>query len=256
MTDAPAPDAAPDAAPEPAPDAAPAPARIRPLAEADVDAVVEIAAAEFGADPELAGELRGQVQQWQFGKSPVVVARTADGEFAGYARATPFEVETSPRPEGQVMVLRQLAVVPALRGRGIGRALLERILKTGRMLGYARAVASPSETAGSFLAANDWDVLPPGHGRVWIEPYIARDDLWLPGERSGVFSPVLTVAADPAHPLTPARQAWKQLAAVPPLVEAEYGSIAQLDAALAAALAADPSAVAALPPKTRELLGL
>jgi len=252
MTDAPGPDAVPEPAPDAAPDAAPAPARIRPLAEADVDAVVELATAEFGADPELAGDLRGQVQQWQFAKSPVVVARTADGAFAGYARATPFEVETSPRPEGQVMVLRQLAVVPALRGRGIGRALLERILTTGRMLGYARAVASPSETAGSFLAANDWDVLAPGHGRVWIEPYIARDDLWLPAERSGAFSPILTLPADPGHPL----QAWRELADRPALVEAEYGSIAQLDAALAAALAADPGAVAALPPKTRELLGL
>jgi len=249
-----------------------APARIRPLAEADVEAVVALAAGAFGAAsedsvPGLAGELRGQVEQWQFAKSPVVVARTADGAFAGYARATPFEVETSPRPEGQVMVLREIAVVPELRGRGIGRALLERILKTGRMLGYARAVASPPETAASFLAANDWDVLPAGHGRVWIEPYIARDDLWLPGERSGVFSPVLTVSADPAHPLNDsvlqaggqqarAVQAWIALSAVPPLVEAEYASIGELDAALAAALAADPAAVAALPPKTRELLGL
>ena len=239
-----------------------APARIRPLAAADVEPVVALAAGAFGAAsedtvPDLAGELRGQVEQWQFAKSPVVVARTADGAFAGYARATPFEVETSPRPEGQVMVLREIAVVPELRGRGIGRALLERILKTGRMLGYARAVASPPETAASFLALDDWDVLPAGHGRVWIEPYIARDDLWLPGERSGVFSPVLTVSADPAHPLTDqSRQAWIALSAVPPLVEAEYASIGELDAALAAALAADPAAIAALPPKTRELLGL
>jgi predicted N-acetyltransferase YhbS len=229
-----------------------APARIRPLAQADVEPVASLATEQFGEEPGLAGELRGQIEQWQFAKSPVVVARTADGEFAGYARATPFEVETSPRPEGQVVVLRQLAVVPALRGRGIGRALLERVLKTSRMLGYARAVASLPGAAAPFFAANDWDVLPAGHGRVWIEPYIARDDLWLPGERSGVFSPVLTVPADPAHPL----QAWTALAAVPPLVEAEYASIPGLDAALAAALAADPAAVAALPPKTRELLGL
>jgi len=226
--------------------------RIRPLALADVDAVVALAATLPAPEPELAAELRGQVEQWQFAKSPVVVARTADGGFAGFARATPMEVETSPRPEGQVAVLRQIAVAEGLRGRGIGSALLERVAKTSRMLGYARVVASLPETAASFFAANDWRVLPAGHGRVWIEPHIARDDLWLPAERSGAFSPILTLPADPGHPL----QAWRELADRPALVEAEYGSIAQLDAALAAALAADPGAVAALPPKTRELLGL
>jgi len=229
--------------------------RIRPIAEADVDDVVELATQLFGADadaPDLAGDLRGQVTQWQFAKSPVVVARTAAGSFAGYARATPFEVETSPRPEGQVVVLTQLAVVPALRGRGTGSALLKRVLTTSRMLGYARAVASLSETAAGFFAARDWEVLPAGHGRAWIEPHIARDDLWLPDQRSGVFSPILTVPADPAHPL----EAWTRLADRPPLVQAEYDSFAALDAAFAAALAADPAAAAALPPKTRELLGL
>jgi predicted N-acetyltransferase YhbS len=230
-----------------------APARIRPIAEADVDDVVALATGLFGAEtaPDPAGELRGQVAQWQFAKSPVVVARTAEGVFAGYARATPFEVETSPRPEGQVVVLTQLAVVPALRGRGIGTALLKRVLTTSRMLGYARAVASLPEAAAGFFAAREWEVLAAGHGRAWIEPHIARDDLWLPDERSGVFSPILTVQADPAHPL----EAWTRLADRAPLVQAEYTSVAQLDAAFAAAIAADPAAAAALPPKTRELLG-
>jgi predicted N-acetyltransferase YhbS len=226
--------------------------RIRPLAAGDVDEVVALAAAEFGAQETLPGELRGLVEQWQFAKSPVVVARTADGVFAGYARAEPFEVETSPRPEGQVVVLRELAVVPGRRGLGAGTALLERIRKTGRMLGYARAVASLPEAAAGWFAARDWEVLSAGQGRAWIEPHIARDDLWLPGERSGVFSPVLTVPADPEHPL----EAWALLAEAPPIVEVGYDSLAELDDALVAALRADESATAALPPKTRELLGL
>lgn len=226
--------------------------RIRPLALGDVDEVAALAREQFGDEDALNADLQGLVAQWQFARAPVVVARTGSGEFAGYARAAQLEVSTSPRPEGQVGVLRQLAVVGPLRGGGAGSALLERIEKTARMLGYSRFVAGTAQGAAGWLATHNWEVLAPGEGRVWIEPHIARDDLWLPDERSGVFSPVLTFPAGPGHPL----QAWKLLGDAAPIVEALYGSIGQLDSALAAALAADPDAVAALPPKTRELLGV
>jgi GNAT superfamily N-acetyltransferase len=226
--------------------------RIRPLAAPDVDDIVRLSAAEFG-DAALAREtLDADVAGWQQRKSPTVVARTLDGAFAGYARAVPNAVEPSPRPEGQVAELSEIAVVAGMRGQGVATALVERSVKTLRLLGFAR-VAARSDSGG--LARLGWHVLPAGHGRAWIEPFIARDDLWFPDARSGSFSPLLVLPFDPARPV----QAWMTLADEPPLAEAEYDAAHDADAhataAIRAELARHPEVERRLPPLLRTALG-
>jgi predicted N-acetyltransferase YhbS len=225
--------------------------RIRPLAASDIDDIVRLSASEFG-DEGLAREtLEADVAAWQLRKSPTVVARTLDGLFAGYARAIPNAVEPSPRPEGQVAELAEVAVEPGSRGEGVATALVERSLKTLRLLGFARVVAR-SDSPG--LGALGWEVLPAGRGRAWIEPFIARDDLWFPEARSGSFSPLLVLPFDPSRPL----QAWTTLADDPPLVEAEYDAAHDADihatAAIRAELVRRPEVERRLPPLLRSAL--
>jgi len=221
--------------------------RIRPLAATDVD---EVAAA---SDIDR-GSLLADVTSWQQQKAPTVVARTLDGTFVGFARARPNEVEPSPRTEGQVAELTHLFVVADLRGQGAGTALLERVLKTVRLLGFARVVASVNQPTADWLAARDWQVLPAGRALAWVEPFIPRDDLWHPDARSGSFSPLLAMPYSKNRPL----QAWMRLADSPPLVEAQYDPRGDADAhavaAVTAVLQQDPDALESLPPLLRAAL--
>jgi len=221
--------------------------RIRPLAETDVDEVV--AASDLDRATLLA-----DATSWQQQKAPTVVARAADGSFVGFARARPNEVETSPRPEGQVAELTHLFVVADQRGNGAGTTLVARALKTLRMLGFARVVAAVNQTTADWLAAHDWQVLPAGRALAWVEPFIPRDDLWHPDARSGSFSPLLAMPVPKNRPL----QAWMHLVDAPPLVEALYDPRGDADAhavtAITAALTDDPEALESLPPLLRAAL--
>jgi GNAT superfamily N-acetyltransferase len=221
--------------------------RIRPLAATDVD---EIAAA---SDLER-GALLADVTSWQQQKAPTVVARTLDGAFVGFVRARPNEVEPSPRTEGQVAELTHLFVVAEQRGKGAGSALLERALKTLRLLGFARVVAAVNRPTADWLAARDWQVLPENRALAWVEPFIPRDDLWHPDARSGSFSPLLAMPVPKNRPL----QAWMRLADAPPLVEAQYDPRGDADAhavaAITAVLVENPEALESLPPLLRAAL--
>jgi predicted N-acetyltransferase YhbS len=225
--------------------------RIRPLAVPDIDDIAALSAAEFGGGALSRETLQADVAGWQRHKSPTVVARTLDGAFAGYARALPNAVEPSPRPEGQVAELSEVAVVAGMRGAGVATALVERSLKTLRLLGFARVVAR-SQNPG--LERLGWHVLPAGRGRAWIEPFIPRDDLWFADARSGSFSPLLVLPFDATRPV----QAWMTLADAPPLVEAEYDATHDADsratAAIVAELALHPDIESRLPPLLRAAL--
>ena len=221
--------------------------RIRPIAATDVDEVAAAGALDRGA-------LLADVTSWQQQKSPTVVARTLDGAFVGFARATPNEVETGPRPEGQVAELTHVVVVHDQRGRGAGTALVERALKTLRMLGYARVVAAVDAPTAGWLAARGWDVLPENTALAWVEPFIPRDDLWHSDARSGSFSPLLSMPVPKNRPV----QAWMRLADSPPLVEARYDPRGNADAHAVAAVTAvlneRPDALESLPPLLRAAL--
>jgi len=221
--------------------------RIRPLAETDVDDVA--AASDLDR-----GTLLADVTSWQQQKAPTVVARAADGSFVGFVRARPNEVETSPRPEGQVAELTHLFVVAEHRGNGAGAALVGRALKTLRMLGFARVVAAVNQATADWLAGRDWEVLPAGRALAWVEPFIPRDDLWHPDARSGSFSPLLAMPVPKNRPL----QAWMRLADSPPLIEAQYDPRGDADAhavaAITAVLTENPEALESLPPLLRAAL--
>ena len=221
--------------------------RIRPLAATDVDDVSAAGQLDRGG-------LLALVTSWQQQKAPTVVARTPDGAFVGFAQTVPNEVETGPRPEGQVAELTAVFVVESLRGQGAGSALLERALKTLRMLGYARVVAAADADTAGWLAARGWDVLPQHTALAWVEPFIPRDDLWHSDARSGSFSPLLTMPVSKERPL----QAWMRLADSPPLVEARYDPRGNADAHAVAAITAvlneRPEALEALPPLLRAAL--
>ena len=221
--------------------------RIRPLAATDVDDVV-------GASDIDRGTLLADVTSWQQQKAPTVVARTLDGAFVGFARARPNEVETGPRTEGQVAELTHLFVVGDQRGNGAGTALVERALKTLRLLGFARVVAGANEQMAAWLAARDWQVLPANRALVWIEPFIPRDDLWHSDARSGSFSPLLAMPVAKNRPL----QAWMRLADSPALIDAQYDprgdADAHAEAAIKAALVERPDLLTQLPPLLRAAL--
>jgi len=226
--------------------------RIRPLAEADVDEIVALSPA--GAPSR--GALLAEVTSWQQQKAPTVVARSSDGEFVGFARARPNEVETSPRPEGQVAELVELAVAPGFRSQGAGTALLERAAKTLRLLGYARVVAQFDDEVARWFAARGFELRPAGVARAWIEPFIPRDDLWFPEARSGAFSPLLVMDVRPTRP----RQGWMRLGDDLALIEADYAIGPRADenatAAIVAALAEHPDVASRLPPRLRAALHL
>ncbi|WP_411701189.1 GNAT family N-acetyltransferase [Conyzicola sp.] len=221
--------------------------RIRPLAATDVDEVATAADVDRGT-------LLAEVTSWQQQKAPTVVARTLDGAFVGFARARPNEVETGPRTEGQVAELTHLFVAAERRGHGAGTALVERALKTLRMLGFARVVAAVTEPTAAWLAARDWQVLPANRALVWIEPFIPRDDLWHSDARSGSFSPLLAMPFAKSRPL----QAWMRLADTPPLIDAQYDPRGDSDAhaqtAITAALVERADVLATLPPLLRAAL--
>jgi len=223
--------------------------RIRPLAEADVDDILALAPASASR-----GALLAEVTSWQQQKSPTVVARTAEGVFAGFARARPNEVETSPRPEGQVAELVELSVAPDRRAQGVGTALLERAAKTLRLLGYSRVVAQFDDAVAPWFAARGFELRPEGFARAWIEPFIPRDDLWFPEARSGSFSPLLVMDVRPTRP----RQGWMRLTEHQPLIEADYAIGPRADenatAAIVAALAERPDVALRLPPRLRAAL--
>ncbi|GAB3604877.1 hypothetical protein GCM10027413_02860 [Conyzicola nivalis] len=221
--------------------------RIRPLAATDVDDVVAASDVDRGT-------LLADVTSWQQQKAPTIVARTIDGAFVGFARARPNEVETSPRPEGQVAEFTHLFVVGDQRGNGAGTALVERTLKTLRLLGFARVVAAANEPTAAWLAQRGWEVLPAGRALAWVEPFIARDDLWHPDARSGSFSPLLAMPLAKNRPV----QAWMRLADAPPLIDALYDPRGDADAhavtAITAALVDRPDVLAKLPPLLRAAL--
>jgi GNAT superfamily N-acetyltransferase len=218
--------------------------RIRPLAESDVADVAAASRVDRGT-------LLAEVTSWQVQKSPTVVARSLDGAFVGFARARPIEVEVGPRPEGQVAELTELYVLPSARLQGAGTAIVARLLKTLRLLGFARVVAAANDTTADWLGARDWDVLPDGTALAWVEPFIPRDDLWNPDLRSGVFSPVLWLEA----PAGRSRQAWIRLAEHPALVEARYTTDDDdATTAIARAVADSPGLADTLPRLLRAML--
>jgi phosphinothricin acetyltransferase len=116
---------------------------VRPAAEADLDAITTIYAdavrngtASYELEPPSRAEMGERFAALRRGSYPYLVA-DSEGEVAGYAYAGPFR----PRPAYRFMVEDSVYVAPEAKGRGVGGALLERLIAETRLLGFRQIVA-------------------------------------------------------------------------------------------------------------------
>lgn len=179
--------------------------RIRPATLQDMPGILRLAAASFPEDGSLhSPTFRRDVEHWQRLKTLTLVALTSEGQTVGYARSRPnmsFEIE---RSEGQVAVFTHVAVDPAFRGRGVGRQLHDRSMKTLRMLGFSMVMAQLPVSLSGWYRALGWEVHVPGELVMWVEPPTVHDDaVWTGMART--FAPILFLEYLPRYPVTAER---------------------------------------------------
>ena len=118
--------------------------QVRPATEADADAICRIY--NQGIEDRIATletELRTpeERRQWLVARSarhPVIVAQTVAGEIVGWGSLNVFNA----RPAYRFVADFSIYVERAYRGKGVGRALLSRLIELGRELGYHKLVLS------------------------------------------------------------------------------------------------------------------
>jgi L-amino acid N-acyltransferase YncA len=91
-------------------------------------------------------------QQWLQGRSPrhpVIVAENVQGEAVGWGSLNVF----NPREAYRYVADFSVYVERAWRGKGVGRALLTRLIELGHQLGFHKLVLSafPTNTGGMAL---------------------------------------------------------------------------------------------------------
>jgi L-amino acid N-acyltransferase YncA len=128
--------------------------RIRAAAAADIPAITEIYAhavrfgtASFEIDPPDEAEMGERYRTMAAGDFPYLVAAT-DAGIAGYAYAGPYRTRWAYRNTLEDSVY----VNPQFHRRGIGRALLDRLVTESEARGYRQMVAviGDSAQAGSI----------------------------------------------------------------------------------------------------------
>jgi L-amino acid N-acyltransferase YncA len=118
-------------------------AAIRPVREGDLPEIAAIYAdavrhgtASYELEPPSPEEMHKRFQALVDGGFPYIVAELA-GAVAGYAYAGPFR----PRPAYRFVVEDSLYIAPDAKGRGLGRALLERLIAEATRLGFRQMIA-------------------------------------------------------------------------------------------------------------------
>lgn len=103
--------------------------------------------ASFELTPPSVEQMRERFQALSAGGYPYLVAEDA-GELAGYAYAGPYR----PRPAYRGTVENSVYVAPDRGGRGIGQALLERLIEAAAAAGFRQMVAiiGDSDNAASI----------------------------------------------------------------------------------------------------------
>lgn len=116
---------------------------IRPAAAADLPAITAIygesvanGVASYEIDPPPLQEMEGRFAAITAKGYPFLAAEI-DGRVAGYAYASAFRT----RPAYRWLVEDSVYLAREARGRGIGRALLERLVETCTLQGYRQMVA-------------------------------------------------------------------------------------------------------------------
>jgi L-amino acid N-acyltransferase YncA len=122
---------------------------IRPAEPRDLPAVTRIYAhsvlhgtASFEIEPPDEAEITRRFDALRMGGFPYLVAEI-DGAVAGYAYAGPYRA----RPAYRFTVEDSVYIAPEAQGRGIGRALLERLLSESEQRGYRQMIAVIGDSA-------------------------------------------------------------------------------------------------------------
>ena len=97
---------------------------------------VEHGTASFELEAPDEAEITKRYKTLREGRYPFIVA-DVDGEVAGYAYAGPYR----PRPAYRFAVEDSIYIDPTMHRRGIGRALLERLLAESEAEGFRQMVA-------------------------------------------------------------------------------------------------------------------
>lgn len=190
--------------------------RLRAASTDDVGDIASLSSQTFGErDGGGVEVVAHSVARWRETRSPVITARDDAGRFLGYAMVKPNRAGEDWRLDGQVAVLTHLAVAPEARGKGVGSALLERAVKTTRMLGWARVMAQVPVNLDNWYHERGWTVHPRGALLAWVEPWLPRDDRWYPELPTKAFSPLLFLAYRPDYP----RIVTMELSSERPLME-------------------------------------
>jgi phosphinothricin acetyltransferase len=116
---------------------------IRPATPADIPAITRIyghavryGTASFEIEPPSEAEMARRQENLRDGGYPYLVAAMADG-VAGYAYAGPFRL----RPAYRFSVEDSIYLAPDLHRRGIGSALLRRLIADCETRGYRQMIA-------------------------------------------------------------------------------------------------------------------
>jgi GNAT superfamily N-acetyltransferase len=160
--------------------------QIRRATEADVPTILKLvhALAEYEREPDAVRLGEAELRRDGFGARPLfecLIADDDDGEAAGFALY--FPIYSTWR--GPSIHLEDLFVIPAHRGHGIGKALLQRVAAVAVERGCARL---------------QWDVLD------WNQPaidfYQSRGAIMLESWRimRVTGAALVRLAADPASP--------------------------------------------------------
>jgi L-amino acid N-acyltransferase YncA len=116
---------------------------IRPVEPRDIPAITRIYAhavehgtASFELEPPDEAEMTRRYNALRDGRFPFLVAEI-DGAVAGYAYAGPYRA----RPAYRFTVEDSVYIDPLMQRRGVGRALLERLLVEAEKEGFRQMVA-------------------------------------------------------------------------------------------------------------------
>ena len=111
------------------------------------DHAVRHGTASFELEPPDAGEMTRRYETLRRGGYPYLVAEI-DGELLGYAYAGPYRA----RPAYHWSVEDSIYIAPRSHRRGIGRALIERLIAEAEAAGFRQmiAVIGDSANAGSI----------------------------------------------------------------------------------------------------------
>ena len=124
---------------------------VRPATPADIPAVTRIYAhavlhgtATFELDPPDEAEMTRRMQALLDGSFPYIVAENG-GALAGYAYAGPYRA----RPAYRFTVEDSIYVDPGTHRRGLGRALLARLIDESERRGYRQMIAVIGDSANA-----------------------------------------------------------------------------------------------------------